>query len=247
MSINELQKTGIPFFDNLVGGIPRGSRNLFIGPPGTGKTVFGMHFLWAGLRAGEVVSYDVFDRPWPHIRRYFQSFGWDVVPHEEEKKLLPIQAFPHYEPFKKDSHVRYFDLPDFEAMRSLDLELTEAGCTRFLFGDGYTHLFNTMDEEQWRAVEYWTVNWSHYSNMTNIDIVNEFEEASPVARRLMDFTRYLGHNIIRFRVRETGGRMRREMRIEKMEGVEHPIDWMPFRITSSGIEAESEGGEPLLP
>jgi hypothetical protein len=30
--------------------------------------------------------------------------------------------------------------------------------------------------------------------------------------------------------------MRREIRIEKMEGVAHPLDWMAFRMGPGGIE-----------
>ncbi|MCX8007933.1 MAG: MMPL family transporter [Coriobacteriia bacterium] len=40
----ELQRTGVAGLDQLIGGIPRGSRNLIYGPPGTGKTVFAMQF-----------------------------------------------------------------------------------------------------------------------------------------------------------------------------------------------------------
>jgi KaiC/GvpD/RAD55 family RecA-like ATPase len=38
----DLQRMGIAFLDREVGGIPRGSRTILIGPPGSGKTVFCM-------------------------------------------------------------------------------------------------------------------------------------------------------------------------------------------------------------
>jgi len=53
--------------------------------------------------------------------------------------------------------------------------------------------------------------------------------------RLMDFIFSPAHNISRFRIREAGGKLRRELRIEKMEGAAHSLDWLPFEITSKGI------------
>lgn len=37
--MDEIQKTGIDFFDREIDGFLRGSRTIIIGPPGSGKTV----------------------------------------------------------------------------------------------------------------------------------------------------------------------------------------------------------------
>ena len=68
------RKTGIKKFDEFTGGIESGSRTILYGPPGTGKSVFSMQFLWEGLKNGEAVSYDVFDKPFPRLKRYFKTF-----------------------------------------------------------------------------------------------------------------------------------------------------------------------------
>ena len=44
----------------------------------------------------------------------------------------------------------------------------------------------------------------------------------------------VANNIILFRLNEQS--WQREMRIVKMEGTGHPLEWMPFKITSEGIE-----------
>jgi circadian clock protein KaiC len=232
----ELQRTGIALLDREVGGIPRGSRTIVIGPPGSGKTVLTMQFLWAGLEAGETVSWDVFDRPWTWVREYFASFGWDVSPHEARGRLIPIQSFPH-EHYPRDPRVRYSSLADFEEMKRIDLELSRAGVSRFVFGDHYEHILHLLPEEEWHRVEQWTVNWCHHDRITNLDVVNEARDRDPLTSRLMDFTLLLANNVIRLRTREVRGRVRREMRIERMEGVSHPLDWIPFAITPRGISA----------
>jgi circadian clock protein KaiC len=234
--------TGIPALDDLIGGgIPKGTRAILLGPHGSGKTVFSMQFLWAGLQAGETVSYDVFDRPWTKMRAYFASFGWDVARYEAPKKFLAIQAFPHFDAFERDPHVRYFSLSDFEKMQRIDLELTDAGVTRFVFGDSYEHIFQEGTEEEWHRVEQWTVNWTHASGITNFDLVNEVASREPHIQRLMDFTLLLADHIIRFRTREVEGRFRRELRLVRMEGVSHPLGWIPFEIRGDGIHLLSEG------
>ncbi len=46
--------TGIPGFDELVGGLPEGELVIVAGGPGTGKTIFSASFLyWGGVRYGE--------------------------------------------------------------------------------------------------------------------------------------------------------------------------------------------------
>lgn len=232
----ELQATGIEGLDEIIGGIPRGSRSLLLGPPGSGKRVFAMSFLWSGLQAGETVAWDVYDRPWTQMRRYFQSFGWDITSYEKDSRFIPIQAFPHHGEYERDPYVRYFALVDFEEMKRIDLELSKAGVTRFVFGDSYEHIFHELPEKNWHEIEQWTVNWCHHSRMTNFDIVHESRERDAFVNRLIDFTLMLANNIIRFRVREVNLRLQREFRIEKMECVSHPIDWIPFQITKKGIE-----------
>ena len=240
--MNELQATGIAELDRMIGGIPRGSRNMIVGPPGTGKTVFAMQFLWTGLERGETVAYDVFDRPWTHMRRYFLSLGWGVEPYEREGKLLPIQAFPHYDEYERDPLVEYFDLADFDEMKRIDLDLSRKEVARFVAGDFTQHVFTTLTESQWQKIEEWTVSWAHHDDLTNLDIMSEGTDCDAVTTRMKDFTAMLAHNIFRFRAREVGDHVRRELRIEKIEGVAHPLDWLPFEIGTKGISLLGNAG-----
>lgn len=234
--MTDLQQTGIDFFDREIGGFIRGSRTIIIGPPGTGKTVFCMQYIWAGVQAGETVSWDVYDRPWPWMRAYFASFGWDIAPFEAKGTFIPIQALSHYEPYARDPRVRYFNLADFEEMRRIDLDLSRAGTTRFVFGDSYEHVFRALPEAAWHEIEEWTVNWTHFDRISNFDIVTETSRPDDLSTRMMDVTYLRAHNIIRFRVNAEGAAPRRELRVERMERAAHPLHWLPFRITARGIE-----------
>jgi circadian clock protein KaiC len=67
---------GIEALDALLGGgVFEGSTTLLLGPTGSGKTVLGMHFLHAGVRAGEpALCFGFFENP-ASIRAKMARFG----------------------------------------------------------------------------------------------------------------------------------------------------------------------------
>jgi len=228
-------KTGIKGLDELIGGgIEAGSRNILYGLPGTGKTVFAMQFLWQGLQEGETVAFDVMDKPFPRLRDYFKSFGWDIEPYEKVGKFIAIQAFPHFEPYPKDPRVIYFSLEDFDEMKRIDRLLSEKHVTRFAAGDFSEQMFSLYDLKYMEPVEDWTINWCHFDNIVNIDIMTAATQKDTATQRATDLDLNKAHNIFYFRFNEE--KCQRELRIVKIEGCEHPLEWIPFKITKKGIE-----------
>ncbi len=227
-------KTGVTALDSLIGGgIEPGSRNILYGPPGTGKTVFAMQFLWQGLKEGETVAYDVMDKPFPRLAAYFKSFGWNIDPYIEGEKFIAIQAFPHFSPHLKDPRVIYFSLDDFEEMKRIDELISRKHVTRFAAGDFSEQLFSLYDSKYMDCIEDWTIAWSHFDNIVNIDIMTAATQKDPATTRAADLDLNKANNIFLFRFNEQ--ECRREMRIVKMEGSSHPLEWISFKITSRGI------------
>ncbi|MFQ6672203.1 MAG: RAD55 family ATPase [Candidatus Tectimicrobiota bacterium] len=229
--MTERLPTGIAGLDALIGGLPAGSRTVLLGPPGTGKTVFAMQFCWTGLQAGERVAYDVCDRPWPALRRYFASFGWDVEPYEASGHLLPVQAFPHFEPYPRDHRVRYLDIADLDAVKAVDRLLSKAGVRRFVAGDLSSALFGRLPRESLQPLEEWTAAWTFYDGIAGIDIFTDAPLEPAAAVHLAEHL--VGVQAI-LRFGWDGGQ--RVLRIEKLEGCEHPLAWIPLAITPNGIE-----------
>lgn len=226
-------KTGIKRFDDLVGGIESGSRTILYGPPGTGKTVFAMQFLWQGLLKGETVSFDVLDKPFPRLRLYFKSFGWDIEAYEKSGKFISIQAFPHFDPYPKDPYVIYFNLENFKEMKRIDRLLSTKHVTRFAAGDFSEQAFSLYELRYMLPVEHWTINWSHFDDIANIDIMTKGVHREPKIQQAVDLDLNTANNILFFRFNEKTSQ--REMRIVKMEGTVHPLDWLPFKIAKNGI------------
>src|SRR5204863_2896709 len=88
--------TGITSFDVIAkGGLPRNRTTLVSGTAGSGKTVFAMQFLAAGIRdAEETGVFVTFEESASDIRQNMQSFGWDLAAWEREGKLAFVDASP---------------------------------------------------------------------------------------------------------------------------------------------------------
>ncbi|MCE4601011.1 MAG: KaiC domain-containing protein [Desulfurococcales archaeon] len=89
----ERLKTGVPGFDPLVnGGIPRGFFVAVVGEPGTGKTVFSIHFAWQGVVEGDKVVYVTTEESRESIVRQAAMFGMDLARAMDKGRLVIIDA-----------------------------------------------------------------------------------------------------------------------------------------------------------
>ncbi len=85
-------KTGIPGFDDLVeGGFPRNFNVLVTGAPGTGKTIFGIQYIYNGAKNGENGVYISLDSPRERIIAQSKVLGMDLESLEKEKKILLLE------------------------------------------------------------------------------------------------------------------------------------------------------------
>ena len=88
--------TGISSFDVIAkGGLPKHRTTLVSGTAGSGKTIFAMQFLAAGiLEAGEAGVFVTFEESAEDIRKNMRSFGWDLAQWEKEGRLAFVDASP---------------------------------------------------------------------------------------------------------------------------------------------------------
>jgi len=228
----EFARTGIAGFDAATGGgIPKGTRTIVYGPPGTGKTVFAMHFIWAGLAEGERVAWDSADRPFAQVRRYFRSFGWEMEAYEREGKLIALQSFPRFEEDRGEPAVEYVQAHDLGALREVSQRLTSTGVTRFVSGDHSQAVFSLISPEKMIPIADWQVHWACHGGVTLLDIITA-TQIDLEGYKSWSMSLKAAHNVIQFRI-QSG---RREIRILKMEGATHPLDWVPIAVGPQGIE-----------
>ena len=89
----ERLRTGVKGFDKIVaGGVPRGFFVAVVGEPGTGKTVFSIHFAWQGVLEGDKVVYVTTEESRESIIRQAAMFQMDFAGAVDRGKMIIIDA-----------------------------------------------------------------------------------------------------------------------------------------------------------
>ncbi len=86
--------TGIAGLDEIIeGGLPRGRTVLITGTAGSGKTTFGIQFLYSGATEyGENGLFVTLQEELPDIKEDMARYGWDLEKLGQQKKLVLIQS-----------------------------------------------------------------------------------------------------------------------------------------------------------
>ncbi len=72
-------ETGVPVLDTMLHeGLWKGSSTLIFGPPGSGKTLLGLHFIFKGIEVGERGIIATMQENPTQLQRIVRSFGWDL-------------------------------------------------------------------------------------------------------------------------------------------------------------------------
>ena len=89
-------KTGIPGFDSTLSvGLKKNSSVLVSGPPGSGKTTFGLQFIYSGAKEfDEPGVYISLSQSIDEIKNDCRTFGWDIDDLVAKEKILMIDLRP---------------------------------------------------------------------------------------------------------------------------------------------------------
>ncbi len=91
----EFVNTGIGDFDALFAhkGYPKGNSIVVMGGPGSGKSIFGMQYVYNGAsKYDEPGVFVTLEEVPSKIRRNMQHFGWDLKALEDTGKLVIVDA-----------------------------------------------------------------------------------------------------------------------------------------------------------
>jgi len=227
-------KTGIPGLDEILnGGVPKRNVVLLAGGPGTGKTIMGMQYLWAGISEYEEPGIYVALEEHPvQVRINMKQFGWDVKPFEEKGFFAIVDGFTAGigEAAKREKYV--VPAPDdvYSLVDTLRRAITDIGAERVVI-DSVTTLYLTKPSIA-RGIVLQLKKVLSGMGCTSILVsqvsVTDRGFGGPGVEHAAD-------GIIRLDLDEIKGQLQRSIIVWKMRGTAHSMRRHPFDITDDGI------------
>jgi len=222
--------TGISSFDLIArGGLPERRTTLISGTAGSGKTVFAVQFLVAGIEtAGESGVFVTFEESAADIRSNMRSFGWDLEQLERDGKLAFVDASP--DPSVETIESGSFDLG--ALLARVENAMKRVGAKRVAV-DSLGAVFTQFADQSVVRRELFRIAWAlKAAGVTSILTAERTNEYGPIAR--FGVEEFIADNVMVLRNRLEDENRRRTIEIIKFRGTDHQKGEVPFTIVPDG-------------
>jgi circadian clock protein KaiC len=225
----EKLRTGISSLDIIAkGGLPKNRTTLISGTAGSGKTVFAVHFLAAGIELGEPGVFVTFEESAADVRKNMQSFGWDLAQWEEEGKLAFVDASP--DPQVETVESGEFDLGALVAR--VQNAVNKVKATRVSV-DSLGAVFSQFEDQAMVRGELFRIASALKAmGVTAILTAERADDHGPVAR--FGVEEFIADNVMILRNALEDETRRRTIEILKFRGCDHQKGEYPFTIIPDG-------------
>jgi circadian clock protein KaiC len=219
--------TGISTFDVIAkGGLPINRTTLLSGTAGSGKTVFAVQFLAAGIARGESGVFVTFEESASDIRANMASFGWDLARWETEGKLAFVDASP-------DPHVEVVESGAFELgalLARVQNAVKKVGAKRVSV-DSLGAVFSQFSDQSTVRRELFRIAWALKGmDVTAVLTAERTQDYGPVAR--FGVEEFIADNVMVLRNVLDDETRRRTIEIVKFRGTDHQKGEYPFTIVA---------------
>jgi circadian clock protein KaiC len=222
---------GIKEFDDILGGgIPQGHMVLVSGNTGTGKTMFGMHFLKQGISKGENAVFVSLEEPIEQVKKTALTHGWDFNRHEKERKLSFVRT-------------NLIDISNDRLLYQIISAVEGINAKRVVIDSISSLLSATMGEEQ---VRQFLIQLSGYFKAKGITCIMNYLSLSNFGAARGQLLSHLSTNemrlssvtdaIIMLLFVERGQRIKKLLTVLKLRGSQHSKEIFSFEIEKGGIK-----------
>ncbi len=222
--------TGIASFDVIAkGGLPKNRTTLLSGTAGSGKTVFAVQFLAAGIQnADEHGVFVTFEESAADIRENMRSFGWDLERWEREGRLAFVDASP-------DPHVETIESGSFDLgalLARVDNAVRKVGAKRVSV-DSLGAVFSQFSDQSIVRRELFRIASALKAmNVTAVLTAERTDDYGPIAR--FGVEEFIADNVMVLRNVLEEEIRRRTIEILKFRGTDHQKGENPFTIIPNG-------------
>jgi len=233
-------KTGIAGLDELIGGgIIEGSTVLVSGHSGSGKTIFGLQFLYNGVtKFNEPGIYVTLETRPDELRTEATQFGWNLLDLETKNELIIIDAASGKAGLptsQKYALRRGFDMTTLaeEIYRAID----ETKAKRLVI-DCISGLGIRFSEPSEVRNELFRIS----ALLRELKVTSLFisEIIEPDSQSRAGVEQFVTQGLITLNLSEANGTLKRDLLVWKMKQTPHSLKKHSFKIGKSGIEVSSK-------
>jgi len=227
----ERLKTAIKGFDELIeGGFVKNSVNLISGPAGSGKSLFGMQFIFNGVRFFEETGiFITLEEGSDNVRNTMLSLEMDIDPYINDGKLYIIDLGE----VEKDTTKTARRIRGFESLAEfLQNMIKISRATRVVVDNLSAIGINYETSGDLRQALFRFGRFLKENNVTAILISEALNEESMTRFGVEEF---IADSFIRLLMREEDGQLNRYLSVQKIRFSAHDSKMHPYQITKEGI------------
>jgi circadian clock protein KaiC len=218
-------QSGVPDLDAILGGgIDRGSSVVFMGPPGSGKSMMAMQFAVAAATRGENAAVFIFDETKKMVALRAEGIGLKLEGHPGKLELHQIDPA---------------EMSPGEFVHAVRHAVEERG-VRLVLIDSLNGYLNAMPEEQFLTLQMHEL-LAYLSNRGVVTILILAQAGVMGSMQTPVDISYLADSVVLLRYFETRGRLRRAVSVLKRRGGSHETNIRELEVSASGLRV----GRPL--
>jgi KaiC/GvpD/RAD55 family RecA-like ATPase len=231
--------TGVEGLDEMLGGgLPQGHCVLVCGGPGSGKTIFGIQFLYSGaVKCNDAGLYVSLDENPNHLKRNLAGFGWDLENLEKNGKFMIVDASPmRVVPGEIKAGQFIIGKKDFNMLGLIHIikdRVKEIHAKRLVIDPITMLVLQYPDVSERRNAILNLFEALTELGTTNL-VIAEMRTTS--LERRIKAEEFLSHGVILLHNFAHNGRIISAVQIEKMRGISHDKQLRPYEISKNGIE-----------
>jgi len=229
-------RTGVPGLDSILsGGFREGKTIVLSGPPGSGKTTFGMQYLYVGANDFDepVVFVTLAESP-REIKNDFKMYGWDIQKLIDGGKMLIIDA----RPFKMEEGFVELDealyrgetLPFMHLTQLIISSIKRIGAKRLVVDSLTVLAMQYANKFYVRQGLQGMLQALEDRHCTSILI----SESNSTERIPTEW--YVASGIILLNHSQRENAMERTLQVLKMRGVRHSEQIYPIKLSDTGLQ-----------
>ena len=232
--MDERLATGIDGFDRLVqGGFPARTVNLVAGPPGSGKSLFGLHFCYHGARQlGEPAMYLVLEETKASLQRVMRTFGMGYEDLERSERCLMIDLGELRVGGPEGSAIGFREIQDFLAS-----SLKTAHVRRLVIDSLSAIGLHYASPGEFREKLFGFSRFLRDQEVTTLLIAESPDAHALTAHGVEQF---IADSFVHLGLEDVKGELRRTLTVRKMRFTKHDTTKHPMYITPAGLTVAAD-------